>query len=100
MRKLVFLVTLCLSLFSGFAKTPTLSDQATISVMTCAGDPAILYSAFGHNAFRVKDPKLGIDVVYNYGTFDFDQPNFYWNFTQGKLLYTLSRRGFKGFLCL
>ncbi|MEC8831260.1 MAG: DUF4105 domain-containing protein [Bacteroidota bacterium] len=66
-------------------------------MLTCAaGDQ--LYSAFGHTAFRVQDPALGIDVVYNYGTFDFNQPNFYLNFTKGKMIYSLSRRRFEGFL--
>jgi len=65
--------------------------------MTCAaGD--VLYYAFGHSAFRVQDPVIGLDVVYNYGTFDFDKPNFYFNFAKGKLIYSLSRRSFENFL--
>ncbi len=80
-----------------FAQTPTLSEKAQISVLTCSsGDE--LFSAFGHTAFRVQDAVLGIDVVYNYGTFDFDKPNFYLNFAQGKLIYSLSRRSFEAFL--
>lgn len=81
-----------------FGQTPQLSDKAQISVMTCAGAPEVLYYSFGHTAFRVQDPEKGIDVVYNYGTFDFDQPNFYLNFTKGRLLYTLTRRRFDTFL--
>ena len=57
-----------------------------------------MYSAFGHTAFRVQDPVIGLDVVYNYGTFDFDKPNFYTNFAKGKLIYSLSRRSFDRFL--
>ena len=91
---LIFLLT---SSF-GFSQLPKLSDKAEISVMTCAGDPSVLYYAFGHTAIRVQDPELNIDVVYNYGTFDFNQPNFYLNFTKGRLLYTLSRRRFDTFL--
>ena len=49
-----------------------------------------LYAAFGHNAIRVYDPVNEIDLAYNYGTFDFDQPNFYLNFARGDLLYKLS----------
>lgn len=78
-------------------RLPQLSDSAEISVMTCAGDPGVLYYAFGHTAFRVNDPIKGIDVVYNYGTFDFGQPNFYLNFTKGRLLYSLSRSSFERF---
>lgn len=80
-----------------FSQAPQLTENSKVSLLTCAaGDE--LYSAFGHSAFRVQDPALGIDVVYNYGTFDFNQPNFYLNFTKGKMIYSLSRRNFEGFL--
>lgn len=75
----------------------TLSEKATISVVTCgAGND--LYSAFGHSAFRVFDPDQNIDIVYNYGTFDFNAPNFYLNFVKGKLIYQLSTQNFNRFL--
>ena len=74
-----------------------LSESAQISVLTC-GPGQELYTAFGHSAFRVQDPLKDIDVVYNYGTFDFQAPNFYTNFARGKLIYTLSRQRFENFL--
>ena len=74
-----------------------LSDESQISVITC-GPGVELYSSFGHTAFRVQDPIRGIDVVYNYGTFDFNTPNFYLKFARGKLLYSLSRQRFENFL--
>ena len=65
-----------------------LSENATISLLTCApGDE--LYSLFGHSAFRVRDRSQRYDKVFNYGTFDFDTPNFMMKFIRGKLLYTL-----------
>ncbi len=79
------------------AQLPQLSEKAQISVLTCSsGD--VLFTSFGHTAFRVQDPILGIDVVYNYGTFDFNKPNFYLNFAKGKLIYSLSRKSFASFL--
>ena len=73
-----------------------LSPAAKVSVVTCGpGEP--LYSAFGHSAFRVEDPVLGIDQAYNYGTFNFDTPNFYVKFARGKLLYDLSSYPFHYF---
>lgn len=57
-----------------------------------------VYSHFGHSAIRVKDSSLGIDVVYNYGTFDFTTPNFTLKFARGKLNYTLARQNFRYFL--
>ena len=66
-----------------------LSRNAHISLLTC--DPGQqLYSSFGHSAFRVYDPINKINKVYNYGTFDFDAPNFYLNFVKGHLNYMLS----------
>lgn len=65
-----------------------LSKNAEISVITC-GPGSELYTAFGHSAFRIQDTQLGIDRIYNYGTFDFNQPNFYGNFVKGNTLYFL-----------
>lgn len=87
-------------LFSGslMAQSPILSDQAEISLITCGPGQNELYSAFGHSALRVKDPVNRIDLVFNYGTFDFDQPNFYLNFARGHLLYQLSVSHWSRFL--
>jgi len=89
----IFLLFCCFQLTAQQNLTP----KATVSVVTCgSGDQ--LYSAFGHSAFRVFDPVLGIDKVYNYGTFDFNAPNFYLNFAKGKLTYFLSTSEFTRFL--
>ena len=52
------------------------------------GDP--VYSMFGHSALRVHDPALGMDRLYNYGTFDFSDPLFIPKFAYGHLRYFLS----------
>lgn len=76
---------------------PQLSEQASISVLTCApGDE--LYSLFGHTAILVSDPENEIDYTFNYGTFDFSTPFFYLKFSQGNLDYLLSVTSFKNFL--
>lgn len=74
-----------------------LSEKSEVSVIT-AGPGDELFEAFGHSAIRIKDPNLKMDIVYNYGIFDYDAPNFYLNFTKGKLLYKLGRYKFKYFL--
>ncbi|WP_372768920.1 DUF4105 domain-containing protein [Lutibacter sp.] len=74
-----------------------MSSEATVSVVTC-GQGSELYSAFGHSAFRVYDPLLKLDKIYNYGTFDFNKPNFYLNFAKGKLIYQLSTAHYGYFL--
>ncbi|MGL1885381.1 MAG: DUF4105 domain-containing protein [Reichenbachiella sp.] len=73
-----------------FSQSPAvLSDEAEVIIMSFSPGQEELYSAFGHSAIRVSDPSQKIDIVFNYGIFDFDQPNFYLNFAKGKLLYKL-----------
>ena len=95
--KTVLFLGLCLIGMTSFARPVQLSAKAEISVLTC-GPGGELYTRFGHSAFRVQDPNMGIDLVYNYGTFDFNAPNFYTNFAKGKLIYRLSRERFEDFL--
>jgi hypothetical protein len=78
------------------AQEITLSETAELSILTMGpGDD--LNDSFGHSAFRVKDTIQNIDVVYNYGVYDFNTPNFYLKFAQGKLLYNLDRNNFTPF---
>ncbi|MGV3589442.1 MAG: DUF4105 domain-containing protein [Adhaeribacter sp.] len=71
------------------AKALDLSPQAQISLITVSPGEE-LYSMYGHSAIRVYDPALALDIVFNYGTFDFNTPNFYVKFIRGKLPYQLS----------
>jgi hypothetical protein len=87
MRK-QFLIIFSFLFSAGQAQT-VLSSQAEVSVITCGPYQGELYSAFGHSAIRVYDPVKGFDIAYNYGVFDFNQPNFYLNFTRGYLYYKL-----------
>jgi hypothetical protein len=88
------LFTLHFSLF-----TFSQSDSCTlrISLLTCSPGTE-LYSTFGHSALRVIDPAAGTDIVYNYGVFDFYDPQFYAKFVRGKLLYYLDQEAFPDFL--
>ena len=87
----IFKLLLCIvvMLSSNLLSAQTLSPQAEIRVMTMGPFQQELYSAFGHSAFRVTDPVNNYDLVYNYGVFDFQQKNFYYNFLRGKMLYKL-----------
>ncbi|MBJ6368289.1 lipoprotein N-acyltransferase Lnb domain-containing protein [Snuella sedimenti] len=76
-----------------------LSPKAQISVLTVDPGPS-LNDAFGHNAFRVKDPTHNIDQTFDYGRFDFEAPNFYLNFAKGKLNYSIGDTAFYDFLRL
>jgi hypothetical protein len=78
------------------AQETTLSKTAEVSILTM-GPGNVLNDSFGHSAFRVTDANQNIDVVYNYGVYDFNTHNFYLKFAQGKLLYTLDRNNFTPF---
>jgi len=75
----------------------TLSDSATLSLITCSPGPQI-YALFGHTAIRLVDPTRGLDIVFNYGMFNFNKPNFYLKFIQGATDYELGAYETKYFL--
>ena len=76
-------------LISAASGAQQLSEKAEIVVLTLGPDKRQVETAFGHSAFRVIDRSQNIDRVYNYGVFDFNQPNFYLNFAKGFLNYKL-----------
>ena len=77
--------------FAGQNQPIKLSDEAQISVITFGPYQGELWSAFGHNGIRVYDPLQDMDWMYDWGRFNFDQPNFFWNFARGKMLYSIGR---------
>lgn len=68
-----------------------------ISLLTCSPGGE-LYSTFGHTAIRVTDQQAGTDVVFNYGTFNDSDPDFYLKFIRGLMLYALSSSSFADFI--
>ena len=74
-----------------------LSDSAYATLVTC-GPGEDFYTAFGHTALHLCDSTKGIDVVYNYGCFDFDAPHFYLNFARGQMDYFATRVTYASFL--
>ena len=53
---------------------------------------------FGHSAIRIQDSVMRMDRIYNYGTFDFEEPNFLLKFSRGQLKYFLLSYSFPQFL--
>ena len=51
------------------------SSRLQVSLITCAPGTE-LYSVFGHTALRIVDSAANTDIIYNYGTFNFDDPDF------------------------
>ncbi|PKQ46978.1 lipoprotein N-acyltransferase Lnb domain-containing protein [Confluentibacter flavum] len=88
MQKALFILFVFLCVKTAQAQQHVLSDKAEISVLTI-GPGASLNDSFGHNGFRIKDIVKGTDLVFNYGVYDFEAPNFYLKFAQGKLNYLI-----------
>ena len=75
----------------------SVSADVRVSVLTCSpGDEA--YSLYGHTALRYCDTSRGVDVVFNYGCFDFSTPNFGWRFVLGETDYMVGCTDFENFL--
>ncbi|MDO6439834.1 DUF4105 domain-containing protein [Cyclobacterium sp. 1_MG-2023] len=87
-----FRKTLYLGIFlflAFFTTVPASAVTYKISLLTCdPGDE--LYSIFGHSAIRIVELESGQDLVFNYGTFDFNTPFFYIKFIRRTLDYQLS----------
>ncbi|HZK62859.1 MAG TPA: DUF4105 domain-containing protein [Puia sp.] len=99
-ERMIKWVAFCGLLFISFtatAQNKTDSCTLEISLLTCAPGTD-LYSLFGHTAIRVRDRQRGMDVVYNYGTFDDSDPLFYFHFTRGIMVYSLSAETFNHFM--
>lgn len=96
-RLRLLLVFLLLAMSNYVQSQTTLSDRSFISLITC-GPGNELYSVFGHTGIRVADPATGMDVVYNYGMFNFDTPNFYTKFVKGDLQYYAAVNSYADFV--
>jgi hypothetical protein len=97
LKKIVFFAIFLGSANISFGQNKILSENAKVSVLTC-GTGNESYSLFGHTAIRITDPDQFIDLVYNYGAFDFNTPNFVAKFTKGDLQYFAVTHSFTDFM--
>lgn len=72
------------------------NDSIRLSLLTCAPGEEI-YSLFGHTAIRYENPSQGVDVVFNYGLFSFNAPNFILRFSLGETDYQLGATDYSHF---
>lgn len=106
LRSVFALVVLVSGLLAGFSAPAyakgtvpvfDINDQRPapiISILTMGpGDEA--FFKFGHNAIRVRYPNTKHDLVYNFGTFQFDSPTLILDFLTGKFRYWLSVQSFE-----
>ena len=69
---------------SSGSRQEVVDSTLTISLITCYPGEEI-YELCGHSAIRVRGN--GVDSVWNYGIFDFNQPNFVYRFVKGETDY-------------
>jgi len=100
-KKIVFSVLLLLASLSQSmlvsAQEKPLSDSAFVSLITVSPGQDI-YAHYGHTALRVADTKNGFDLVFNYGLFDFNSPNFIYRFVKGETDYVCGAFSYSDFL--
>lgn len=97
LKKIVLFIALLLTANTSFGQSITVSKNTQVSVITC-GTGNESYSLFGHTAIRVHDADNAIDVVYNYGAFDFNTPNFVMKFIKGDLQYFAVAHSYPDFI--
>ncbi|WP_333695599.1 lipoprotein N-acyltransferase Lnb domain-containing protein [Flavobacterium sp.] len=86
----------CIS-YKSYSQNYPLSYESQISILTC-GSGTELHAIFGHTAIRIADPVRGLDIVYNFGMFDFRTPNFYLKFVKGDLQYFVANTSYENFI--
>ena len=94
-KKLLFTFFILLNTIA-FSQNISLSEKAKVSILTCGLGPES-YAMYGHTGIRIQDSIHAIDVVYNYGAFDFSTPNFIGRFIKGDLQYFVTNGSFIDF---
>ena len=88
-KKAAIIFVFSLPFFSLSFGTTALSPDAAISILTSSPWDEEVYTLFGHTALRVQDKEQKIDLVFNYGVFDYHRPHFIWHFVRGETDYQL-----------
>ena len=96
MKKKLHYILIFFFSIATFSQTVSLTEQAKVSILTCGTGPES-YAMYGHTAIRIQDVALGLDVVYNYGAFDFSTPNFIGRFVKGDLQYFITNESYIDF---
>lgn len=62
------------------------AQRLQVSLLTF-GQGTAVFERFGHNAIRIHDPLISLDISWNWGMFSFDEPNFLGRFLSGTSRY-------------
>ena len=69
------------------ARGDTLTARRLQVSLLTFGQGTPVFERFGHNAIRIADPLIGLDISWNWGMFSFDEPNFLGRFLSGTSRY-------------
>ncbi|HAD02404.1 MAG TPA: hypothetical protein DCE74_09385, partial [Porphyromonadaceae bacterium] len=96
MKKYLFIISFLLLILPIKAQLP-LSEESRISILTSYPSDEEVFTLYGHTAIRILDPAQNIDLVFNYGIFDFHTPNFIYRFAKGETDYMLGVADFQNY---
>lgn len=71
------------------AQSAASDDSLEVALLTCSPGQEV-YEYYGHTALLVRDLTLGNAYVFNYGVFNYSEPNFVWRFVRGKTDYMVA----------
>ena len=94
---IIFAFTLIFFSFKIYANELEDKSRYKISILSIGEGPSLV-DAFGHTAIRIKDLELKNDVVFNFGVYDFNSPNFYSNFVKGRPEYKLGIQNYNNLI--
>lgn len=97
-RAALHTVILCLVMGSPLRAQPPIDWSTKPVFLMTMGQGTEVFERFGHNAIVVWDDVMGQPLVYNWGMFDFDQPNFIARFLTGDTKYWMEPRTLEGTL--
>ncbi|WP_233841096.1 DUF4105 domain-containing protein [Dyella sp. 2HG41-7] len=86
---LIALIILCSAIAparASVAEAP--GENLDISLITY-GPGDIYWERFGHDAIELRDTVSGEEIDFNYGVFNFDEKNFFFNFARGRMHYLI-----------
>lgn len=96
MKKTLLLLSILLTV--SVSQLNSQSGNDTLVYLLTCGTGTETYSIYGHSALRIVYPEKNRDLVYNWGVFDFETPNFAWKFAKGRLDYMLAVEPMQNFL--
>ncbi len=94
---IIFAFALIFFSFKIYANELENKSRYKISILSIGEGPSLV-DAFGHTAIRIIDVELKKDVVFNFGVYDFNSPNFYSNFVKGRPEYKLGIQNYNNLI--